>query len=82
MLQLVVETEIAPAELHFRPPLPNLNLKLRSGEGFFQAVGDPDLSPVRLTELLTTSPLEGGITQLQGKRWRFFQGKPGMNVEM
>jgi len=74
-LQLVVETELHPAELHFRPLLPNLNLKLRPGDSLLQALGGLDLSPFRRGELPIPAHLKGRLTQLKGKKRRFFQGE-------
>jgi len=81
-LQLVVETELEPAELHFRPLLPNLNFKLRPGDSLLQTVGDLDFSPFRRAELPIPGHLKGRITQLQGKKRRFFQGDPALSEEM
>ena len=81
-LQLVVETELEPAELHFRPLLPNLNFKLRHGDSLLQTVGDLDFSPFRRAELPIPRHLKGRITQLQGKKRRFFQGDPALSEEM
>ena len=74
-LQLVVETELEPAELHFRPLLPNLNFKLRPGDSLLQTVGDLDLSPFRRSELPLPRHLKGKLTKLKGKKRRFFQGE-------
>jgi len=80
-LQLVVETELQPAELHFRPLLPNLDLKLRPGDSLLQTVGDLDLSPFRRSELSLPAHLKGRLTQLKGKKRRFFQGEePGLTA--
>jgi len=82
-LQLVVETELDPAELHFPPPLlPNLNLKLRPGDSLLQTVGDLDLSPFRRRELPISPHLKGRITRLRGKKRRFFQGDRSLSEEM
>lgn len=74
-LQLIVETELHPAELHFKPLLPNLNFKLRPGDSLLQTLGDLDLSPFRRRELPIPRHLKGRITQLKGKKRRFFQGE-------
>ena len=81
-LQLIVETELDPAELHFRPLLPNLNLELRPGDSLLQTVGDLDLSPFRRSELPISLHLKGRITRLRGKKRRFFQGDRSLNEEM
>jgi len=82
-LQLVVETELRPAELHFRPLLPNLDLKLRPGDSLLQTVGGLDLSPFRRSELGLPAHLKGRLTQLKGKKRRYFQGEePGLTAEL
>ncbi len=74
-LQLVVETELRWWELKARPLLPNLNFKLRPGDSLLQTLGDLDLSLFRRTELPLPSYLKGRLTQLKGKKRRFFQGE-------
>jgi hypothetical protein len=74
-LQLIVETELHSAELHFRPLLPNLTFKLRPGDSLLQTLGDLDLSPFRRSELPIPHHLKGRITQLKGMKRRFFQGE-------
>ena len=82
-LQLVVETELHPAELRFRPLLPNLSFKLRPGDSLLQTLGDLDLSPFRRAELPISAPLKGRLTQLLGRKRRFFQGKePDLTEEV
>jgi len=76
-LQLVVETELHPDEIHFhlRPLLPNLDLKLRPGDSLLQTLGDLDLSPFRRSELPVPRNLKGRLSQLKGRKRRFFQGE-------
>ncbi len=74
-LQLVVETELERQELKDRPLLPNLDFKLRPGDSLLQTVGDLDLSPFRRSELPLPRHLKGRLTQLKGKKRRFFQGE-------
>ena len=82
-LQLVVETELRLAERFLEPLLPNLNLKLRSGDSLLQTIGDFDLSPFRRHELSIPPHLKGRLTQLKGKKRRFFQGEdPTISDEM
>jgi len=82
-LQLVVETGVHPGLLHFRPLLPNLNFKLRPGDSLLQTVGDLDFSPFRRSELPLPPYLKGRLTQLKGKKRRFFQGeRPGLTEEL
>lgn len=74
-LQLVVETQLQGWELKARPLLPNLSFKLRPGDSLLQTLGDLDLSPFRRTELPLPASLKGRLTQLKGKKRRFFQGE-------
>ncbi|RKY70737.1 MAG: hypothetical protein DRQ14_08515, partial [Candidatus Latescibacterota bacterium] len=71
-LQLVVETELHPAELRFEPLLPNLDFKLRPGDSLLQTLGDMDLSPFRRAELPVPPHLKGRLTKLRGKKRMFF----------
>jgi len=82
-LQLVVETELRWWEVKARPLLPNLNLKIRHGDSLLQTLGDLDLSPFRRGELSIPAHLKGRLTQLLGRKRRFFQGEaPGLTEEM
>ena len=76
-LQLVVETELKPAELKFRPLLPNLSFKIRCGDSLVQDIGGIDFGLHRAH--LDISPhLKGRLTQLKGKKLRFYQGEQGL----
>jgi type I restriction-modification system DNA methylase subunit len=73
-LQLVIETELAPAELKFRPLLPNLSFKVRRGDSLVQEVGG--ISFGLHGEHLAISPaLKGKLTALKGEKLKFFQGE-------
>lgn len=73
-LQLVIETELAPAELKFRPLLPNLSFKVRRGDSLVQEVGGISFGLHR--EHLEISPaLKGKLTALKGEKLKFFQGE-------
>jgi len=76
-LQLVVETELEPAELKFRPLLPNLSFKVRCGDSLVQEIGGINFGLHR-THLEIPAPLKGRITLLKGKKLRFYQGEPGL----
>jgi hypothetical protein len=76
-LQLVVETDLKWWELKARPLLPNLTFKLRPGDSLLQTLGDYDLSPFRRSELPLPAHLKGRITQIKGKKRRFFLGEDG-----
>ena len=82
-LQLVVETDPKGWETKARSLLPNLNLNLRPGDSLLQTLGDLDLSHFRRGELSIPPHLKGRLTQLKGKKRRFFQGEePGLTEEM
>jgi hypothetical protein len=72
-LQLVVETELKSSELCFRPLLPNLSFKVRSGDSLVQEIGDINFGLHR-QDLEISAPLKGRITELKGKKLRFYQG--------
>jgi len=74
-LQLVVETELRPPERHLEPLLPNLNLKVRTGDSLIQTIGDMDLSPFRRQELSLTQDLKGRLLRLKGNKRKFFHGE-------
>jgi hypothetical protein len=76
-LQLVVETELELAELKFRPLLPNLSFKVRCGDSLVQEIGGINFGLHR-THLDIPAPLKGRITQLKGKKLRFYQGEAGL----
>jgi hypothetical protein len=76
-LQLVVETDLKPAELRFRPLLPNLSFKVRCGDSLVQEIGGINLGLHR-AHLDIPAPLKGRLTQLKGKKLRFYQGESGL----
>ena len=76
-LQLVVETELKPAELHLRPLLPNLSFKVRQGDSLVQEIGGINFGLHR-HHLDIPAHLKGRITQLKGKKLRFYQGESGL----
>ncbi len=76
-LQLVVETELEPAELHLRPLLPNLSFKVRHGDSLVQEIGGINLGLHR-HHLDIPPHLKGKLTQLKAKKLRFYQGEPGL----
>jgi len=76
-LQLVVETELKPAELKFRPLLPNLSFKVRHGDSLLQEIGGINFGLHR-AHLDIPAHLKGRITQLKGKKLRFYQGETGL----
>jgi hypothetical protein len=76
-LQLVIKTEINPAELHFKPLLPNLSFKIRQGDSLVQEIGGVNLGSHQ-HHLHIPPHLKGRLTQLKGKKLRFYQGEPGL----
>ena len=75
-LQLVIETELAPAELKFRPLLPNLSFKVRPGDSLVQEVGGMNLA-LRQGSGLIPPALKGRITRLKGEKLKFYNNDPG-----
>lgn len=76
-LQLVVETELKSAELKLCPLLPNLSFKVRCGDSLVQEIGGINFSLHR-HHLDIPAHLKGRITQLKGKKLRFYQGESGL----
>ncbi len=74
-LQLVVETELKPAELKFRPLLPNLSFKVRQGDSLVQEVGGINFGLHR-SHLDMPAHLKGRLTRLKGEKLKFYQGAP------
>ncbi len=74
-LQLVVETEIHPAELRFRPLLPNLSFKVRPGDSLVQEIGGINFALHR-THLEIPRELKGPLAQLKDEKLRFYANDP------
>lgn len=70
-LQLIIETELAPAELKFRPLLPNLSFKVRCGNSLVQELGGINISHIRGDADIPT-PLKGRLTALKGDKLKYF----------
>ncbi len=80
-LQLVVETELKPAELKFRPLLPNLSFKVRQGDSLVQEIGGINFG-LHQKYLPLPPTIKGKITQLKGKKLRFYHGETqGLNEQ-
>ncbi|HOP78654.1 MAG TPA: Eco57I restriction-modification methylase domain-containing protein [Thermogutta sp.] len=77
-LQLVVETELKPAELKFRPLLPNLSFKIRCGDSLVQEIAGVNFG-LHYSDPDVPAPLKGRITQLKGKKLRFYQGETNLS---
>lgn len=69
-LQLVIGTDLEPAELKFRPLLPNLSLKVRPGDSLVQEVGGINLA-VRHGDVVLPA-LKGRVTYLKGEKLKFY----------
>jgi len=79
-LQLAVETELQPAELKFRPLLPNLSFKIRQGDSLVQEIGGIHFGLHR-QHLDIPVHLKGRLSQLKGKKLRFYQGEKELSEE-
>ncbi len=74
-LQLVIDTVLEPAELQFRPLLPNLSFRLRQGDSLVQEVGGIDLA-LRTGNGALSPAIKGRITQLKGEKLKFYHNEP------
>lgn len=75
-LQLVVDTPFSnPAELKFRPLLPNLSFKVRTGDSLVQEIGGINLA-LRKGSKTIPAHLKGQITQLKGEKLKFYGSDP------
>ncbi len=77
-LQLTVETKLEQAEAHLRPLLPNLSFKVRCGDSLVQEIGGINFGLHR-HHLDIPVHLKGRITQLKGKKLRFYQGDTSLH---
>jgi len=77
-LQLVVETELEPAQRHLRPLLPNLSFKVRQGDSLVQEIGGINFGLHR-HHLDIPAPLKGRITQLKGEKLHFYHGESNLH---
>ncbi len=74
-LQLVVETELKPAELKFRPLLPNLSFKVRPGDSLVQELGGISFALHR-KHWDIPSALKGKLTRLKAEKLKFYRADP------
>ena len=74
-LQLVVETPLQPAELKFRPLLPNLSFKVRPGDSLVQEVGGINFA-LHQAHLEIPRELKGRLTRLKGEKLKFYHNDP------
>ncbi len=77
-LQLVVETEFRYGETLMRPLLPNLSFKIRRGDSLVQEIAGLNFG-LKRHQLEIPRSLKGKITQLKGKKLRFYQGEQGLD---
>ncbi len=70
-LQLVIDTEINPHELQFKPLLPNLSFKIRRGDSLVQEIGGINLGRQRSGGQLPRS-LAGKINALKSEKMKYF----------
>ena len=82
-LQLMVETELHPSQLKFRPLLPNLSFKVRPGDSLVQEVGGLNFSLHRAEPSLRSrqaldipTELKGKLTQFKGEKLKFYNNAP------
>lgn len=73
-LQLVVETELKPAELKFRPLLPNLSFKVRQGDSLVQEIGGISFA-LHKAHFDISPELKGRLTKLKGKKLHFYNAE-------
>jgi hypothetical protein len=74
-LQLVIDTQLEPAELKFHPLLPNLSFKIRPGDSLVQEIGGLNLAIRHGGEMPST--LKGKITSLKGEKLKFYNNEIG-----
>ncbi len=71
-LQLVVETDLKPAELKFRALLPYLSFKVRPGDSLVQELGGISFALHR-KHLDIPSALKDKLTRLKAEKLKFYQ---------
>jgi hypothetical protein len=74
-LQLVVETDLKPAQLKFRPLLPNLSFKVRPGDSLVQELGGISFA-LHHKHLDIPSTLKGKLTRLKAEKLKFYRADP------
>lgn len=73
-LQLVVETDLKPAERKFRPLLPNLTFKIRRGDSLVQELGGINMAHIKGTQAIPPV-LKGRLTKLKGEKLKFYNNE-------
>jgi len=73
-LQLVIETDLEPAELQFRPLLPNLSFKVRCGDSLVQEVGGIPVAHFRVSHL--PANIKGKLRSLKGEKLKYYHNDP------
>ncbi|NLE45450.1 MAG: hypothetical protein GX620_12075, partial [Chloroflexi bacterium] len=79
-LQLVIDTDMDPAELQLRPLLPNLSFKVRQGDSLVQEVGGINLA-LRKGNTSIPPSIKGRITQLKAEKLKFYQNDAGRKYQ-
>ncbi len=74
-LQLVVETDLKPAELKYCPLLPYLSFKVRPGDSLVQELGGISFALHR-KHLDIPSALKGKLTRLKAEKLKFYHADP------
>ena len=73
-LQLMIETELHPAELKLTPLLPNLSFKVRCGDSLVQEIGGINLG-LHTTHSELSPSSKGKLTTLKGEKLNYYQGQ-------
>ncbi|MBU1023763.1 Eco57I restriction-modification methylase domain-containing protein, partial [bacterium] len=71
-LQLVIETELKPAERKLKPLLPNLSFKVRCGDSLVQEIGGINFGHLK-SSFDIPKPLQDQLNTLKGEKRKFFQ---------
>jgi len=79
-LQLMIETDIHPSQLQFKPLLPNLSFKVRQGDSLVQEIGGLNFTLHR-TSLELPSDIKGKITKLKGEKIKFYNSDKSGSVD-
>jgi len=77
---LTIAPDLEPAELKFRPLLPNLDFKIRCGDSLIQEVGGINFSEIK-SDIDVSTSLKGRITTLRGEKQKFYNGDPNRKFQ-
>lgn len=73
-LQLVVDTELQPAELKLRPLLPNLTFKIRHGDSLVQELGGVNMAHRKGTDMISPA-LKRRLSRLKSEKLNFYNNE-------